>query len=508
MNSTLILSRSWAALLLAALSSCRHEPESPGDFDLGPKYPAAVYEALNNHRCFQCHGDGAQYGGLDLSTWSKLKVSGSLVPYWPDYSHLLWHVNLYQDLGIRGEPFMPVKMENNQWVGDSAGAMSYETVKMLNDWIAAGAKNNNGEAMWEEKSLSPNKKYLFLSSGADLIGQVDAETGVVTRYASVGVAQDKVESPHFVVSDGEYLYLTLIAGGKVEKYRADDLSFVARTEVGASPAHVKVGQRHLIVTHWNPASSGEKVTLLDKSTMQITDQISGSFIHRPHGLAVNNDFSRAYITANDGNYFVTLNINPVTGKFTGDYLETVISGTVPAASATVSPYQCVLSEDETRLYVTCPKLNAFYLYDVTGSEPSLVRKVESPGSVQCNEGMGLFPKLLALAEDKIFVVCYKEKCASSANRGREGCVSVFDLEGNWIKNVYGLGHQLHGIDYDPNYRRVWVTCENQDGESHHSGPDAPQSPGQINAILLPDLTVERQLPREVASFPTGGVVIR
>ncbi len=496
-----------ALLLATALSSCKNEPEAPVVVDDGPKYPVEVYEAFKNHRCFDCHAEGVQYGGLDLSTWQKLKVSGSLTPYSPEYSYLFWHVNLYEDLGVRGEPFMPVKLSNNQWVGDSAGAMRHATVKMLRDWIAAGAPNDKGEAMWAEKNFSPQKKYFFLSSGADLIGQVDTETGVVTRYASVGAEAAKVESPHFIVSDGEFLYLTLIEGGKVEKYRADDLSFVARAEVGTSPAHVKVGEKYLMVTHWNPASTGEKVTILDKNTMQITDQISGSFIHRPHGLAIKKDFTRAYVTANDGNYFVALDVNAATGKFTGEYSETVISGTTPGASATVSPYQCVLSEDETRLYVACSKLNAVYIYDVSGAEPVLMRTINSPGAGQCNEGLGIFPKLMALAEDKLFVVCYKEKCASSANRGREGCVSVFDLDGNWIKNVYGLGHQPHGIDYDANYRRVWVTCENQNGESHHAVTGVPQVPGQINAIVLPHLTVERQIPREVAAFPTGGVVI-
>ncbi|MCS7085458.1 MAG: hypothetical protein NZ534_05205, partial [Bacteroidia bacterium] len=94
------------------------------------------------------------------------------------------------------------------------------------------------------------------------------------------------------------------------------------------------------------------------------------------------------------------------------------------------------------------------------------------------------------------------------NRGREGCVSVFDRDGNWIKNVYGLGHQPHGIDFDGLYGRVWVTCENQGGESHHATDGLSYSPGQINAIRLSDLGLEYFIPREVPAFPTGGAVLR
>jgi DNA-binding beta-propeller fold protein YncE len=242
--------------------------------------------------------------------------------------------------------------------------------------------------------------------------------------------------------------------------------------------------------------------------MTITDQITGSFIHRPHGLAIAKDFSRAYVTANDGNYFVSLSIDTTTGRFTGGYTETVLKGTAPMPSVDVGPYQCVLSSDEKRLYIACSSESALYVYDVSKDEPKLKKKIVSPGAAQCNEGLGLYPKLLTLADDKIFVVCYKEKCARSENRGREGCVSVFDEEGNWIKNIYGLGHQPHGIDYDAANGRLWITCENQGGESHHAGPNSSLSPGQVNAVRVSDLSVVYDVPREVPPFPTGGVVIR
>lgn len=79
-------------------------------------------------RCMPCHGTANMRGGLDLTSYQKLMAGGgsgpAIVPGDPDKSYLI------QTLKGTASPQMP----------KGGGPLSAETIKVIEDWVKAGAK--------------------------------------------------------------------------------------------------------------------------------------------------------------------------------------------------------------------------------------------------------------------------------------------------------------------------------------------------------------------------------
>jgi DNA-binding beta-propeller fold protein YncE len=504
-------------------AGCRHTPDTPQTpADTG--YPEPVEAVFRRANCLLCHGAEAQ-GGLNMATWQNLMNGyanqASIIPYRAKESHLLWHSNSYPSLGPVARPPMPPVWDGNQWQLDSARKLTEADVRLLRDWVAAGAPNRTGQTRWQTRTQVPNGKWFFLCQGDDFLGVLDTETRLVMAYQDVGTVPDLAEAPHFITlsPDKQAVYLTLLNGGLVEKYSTRDYSLLGGSPfLGDSPAHVKASSngKWLLVTHWSTSASlgSRRLTLLDAVTLQPVDWLNAPWGERPHGLAVNKAFTKAYVTSETGNYFTVVGINPETGRFlTGPFDQQDVPlepGLLPGPSTGYQPYQAILNQDETRLYVSAWKNNTVYVYDVASAQPVLLHAIRG-SSEACPQGLGSSPKLMELHDDRLYVVCQTTSCTTSPNRTRQGCVSVFDVSGNqpvWRTNIYGLGHRPHGLSIDPIHRLLWVTCENQGSGSEpaHHFVEGNQAPGLIMPVSLETLQPLYSRAVEVGVFPSAAVL--
>jgi DNA-binding beta-propeller fold protein YncE len=482
-----------------------------------------VHRILVQYRCVNCHNNDRAENGLNLSSWEAIKRGGSggavVFPGNAEWSPLLWHVNHFGTAeGYAAPSLMPYRsLGNNAYQTDSANLLSLADYQLLRSWIANGAPNCAGTPMWAERTTTGSGKFFFLNSGADLVGVMDAATNRVMTYFSVGQNPSAVESPHYVCHSpgGDYIYVTLIQGGTVEKYRADNYQFVARSpHLGAQVAHVEASQdgQWLMVTNWAGSDATGKIFVLNANTLQVVDSSAATIYNKMHGLALAPDFTTAYVTCNGGNYNLKISLNPTTGAIT-NIVPFSLDGNAPSGNATQAPYQCVLNPEGTRLFVTSQGENAVYMYDVSGSGAPQLLDVEQSDGSDCVEGVGRLPKLLVYHQGRLYVACWYQRCPSSDNRQRSGCVSVLNTQGNtltWERNIYGLGQETRGLAVDPTRQRLYVCNSNQGtggGDSPHHGVGGTGSLNWVDISNPLQPTVQWVVPVDAALFPTGATFV-
>lgn len=499
MKKLLIIQAATVLIFSLLFLSCKRE--SPTDKELqSAGYPDEIGKIiLTSCANPACHEGPNAPESLDLSTWEKMYEGSDfgaiMIPFSPDWSHLFQHTNTFEDLGIRATPVMPP---------DSADGLSRTTILELKDWIESGAKNRLGELFWATEEAGSGGKMFTLCAGSDLVAVTDLKSNLIMRMFEVGQQPGSLEAPHYITlsPDQQFIYLTLIEGGLVEKYRTDNYEFVSRVAVGATPAliHLNSDGTRAIVTHWNASGAAPKATMLNTTDMTIIEQIKagGDFISFPHGVEVTDDFSKVYIAANEGNYVSVLDID-MNGflneeKFPVD----PDNSPVPFATNTYKPYQLYLTADESKLFVSCNATNEVRVFDT--QDNSLIATIP----------VGAGPRLMAYdpISDQLFVACRNEENFSEQG-SLQGCVSVIDV-GNlsFVKNIYRVGHRPHGVGVDISGKRLFISSENTGGvdELHHPLEGNTQPPGKYNVVNIETLTVLSDEETEVAEFPNALVI--
>jgi DNA-binding beta-propeller fold protein YncE len=479
-------------------------------------------------KCTHCHGETRRENGLRLDRWEELRKGSSFgaVVYdgSTEWSHLLWHLNHFgPQQGYTTTDLMPYRdLGNGQFATDTANLLSLSEYSTLVNWVAAGAPNCEGTRLWQHRTTTGSGKFFWLNSGSDNVGVLDVQTNLTMTYFPVGQSP-AAESPHYVSTspDGQRLYVSLISAsaGYIESYRTSDYTLLARSpRLGSGIAHVEPSAdgRFLMVTNWvqGTAFPNEgKLFVLEANTLAVIDSATDSYLNFIHGLCIAPDFSVAYATSNAGNYFLKVSLNPSTGEIVA-LAPTTLDGLAVSPNAQQAPYQCVLSPDGTRLFLTSQGENGVYLYDVSGVVPQQLAFIQSGGE-PCVQGIGLTPKLLKYHQGRLYIVCWAQLCPTSANRERKGCISVVRVEGNtlvWERNIYGLGQEPRGLAIDATRQRLYV-CSSGNGNPespHHSIPGQSQPIGSVNWVDISDPTnprVARALPLDAAFFPTGAALV-
>ncbi len=443
-----------------------------------------------------CHS-GQESGEFDLTNWNTafLGAEGTgadIVPYNADWSHLFQHINTFSDLGLQvtEDDAMPPLPYNK---------LGREEVLTIRQWIVEGAKNDKGESYWANREVSTHDKVFVLCSGSDLIAVIDIPTNKIMRYIPVGVSADKKEAPHFIKlsPDGLYIYVSLIDGQLLEKYRTDNYSFVGRVEVAANPALLAINQdgSRLLSTHWNNDDQAARVTLIDASTMTILD-VAVSDAPLAHGLAVSSDFRTLYITPNNGNFYAKYTLSADLKHFESeDKYPLNPAEPVPSSSNKYYPYQAILDEENARLFITCRNTHEVRVFNTNTHSLTNTIVVDS------------VPRLLVLdAENKhLFVACANAK--NEAEQGAiRGCVAVINTETMTLeKKIYHLGHRPHGLKLDKKHNYLFVSSENTAGVDppHHPTQGTTDPPGKVNTVDLNTLEAIHSLETDVAGFPTS-----
>lgn len=488
----------WIGFALLINLSCQHEPFSSRVSD----YPVQVAQIVETSCAVSgCHVGESAPENLDLSSWDKA-FEGSdfgavIIPGAPDWSHLFQHLNTYEELGAMAEPQMP----------PNGNFLSREEVITIREWISEGAKSAEEKGRWDRKETQTGGKLFNLCAGSDLIAVTDLETNLLMRFIEVGEIPDLEESPHYIAlsPQKDFLYLTLLQGNRVEKYRTDTYEKVGSVEVGESPALIEVDPsgKYLIISHWNATSNSPKLSLLDAQSLQVVHQLIGSreLLSFGHGMAATSDFSLLYIVANEGNYYAKYEIS-AQGFIEVDKI-LIDPDNSPFAQATTAyrPYHCLLSPDESTFFVSCSETNEVRVFDT------------ATDTLRTQIPTGDFPRLMTYDEvdQRIFIACAKEENVAEQGSMR-GCVSVIDANSlSFVQNIYRLGHRPHGIGVSPGKRQLFVSSENNGRGSedppHHFVQGIGGTPGKYNIVDLNSLQILREEETEIAVFPNALVVV-
>lgn len=443
-----------------------------------------------------CH-NGLDPEALNLTTWNQAFIGSKttpspIIPYNHNWSHLFQHINTFSELGISvvASELMPPAPR---------APLNKEEVSIIKDWILTGAKSAEGEYYWSKQETSIHNKAFVLCSASDLVAVTDMVSNRIMRYISVGVKDEVSESPHYILlsPDKQYFYVTLINGSLIEKYRTDNYQKVGSITVASSPSLLKLSQdgKRLLVSHWHDISSIANLSLINTETMTLLDKIQDD-IPYAHGLTTSADFQTIYMTANLGNYYVKYQLSPDLNTFIDQTkIPIEASDPIPGGSQKYNPYQCVLSPDESKLFVSCSKSDEVRVFNTTTN--AMITKIATDS----------FPRLMSYdpVTNRLFVACAKAK-NTVAQGSMRGCVSVIDAQNlTFIQNIYGLGHRPHGIMVAPQKRLLYVSSENTGGfdPPHHPTQGTSYPPGKYNVVDLNTLEVIREMETEVAEYPTS-----
>lgn len=473
--------RVWlSSVSLCALSlfmiGCRHEPFESSFDPQG--YPTEVADIMIR-KCATsgCHNNTskAAAGGLSLASWEKLfegsRGGSSVIPYRPDQSFLLFFVNTDSTRGVTLSPTMPF---NDNPLDD-------DEYNLLVEWIANGALNSDGLVKFAENAL--RSKFYVTNQGCDMVAVFDAQTKTLMRYIDVG-SSGEIESPHQVKisPDGKFWYVIFFSGTIIQKFNAEDDSYVGEVELGTgswNTFRISSDNRYAYVIDW---SANGSVAVVDLENMQLAAKYGNGQFEWPHGSYVTSSGNTLYVTAQHGNFVYKIDL---TDLQLPDITNISLNGISPTTVSWLDPHEIEMTPDESKYFVTCQKSNEVR-----------VMRTQDDGLIDVIP-TGDFPQEFAISEalPYLFVSCTED---ISTFPGKTGSVHVIDYSNNTLVKTIYTGHQPHGMAVDDNRKRVYVSHRNTDpnGPAPHHSTDCGGRNGYVTIIdmttleLLPDYKVE------------------
>jgi len=439
-----------------------------------------------------CHTTASKENaaGLGLETWDQLfegDHNGAVcIPYRHDYSTIFLFTNTDSTKGAVNVPTMPLSQYNNP-----RPPLSSEEMKILTDWIDAGAPNSEGKIAFAD---NPNRKKIYVTNqGCDVVTVFDAATQLQMRYINVGVSA-QIESPHMikVAPDGKYWYVVFSASGSqyLQKYNTSDDSYAGQINITSGSWNtlaISNDSKYGFAVDWNPDGRVAYVNLENMSLVNPNPIWGGSGLFPDaHGSAINAKGDTLYLTSQAGSYIMKVPVNDPGSADTVNLTPTSFP------SPQLEAHIIAFSPDSLYYYVTCQKTNEVRVKRV--SDDALVAAIPT----------GTFPLEMSFSKTKpyLFVTCEYDLTPPETNRG-----SVFII--NYITNTPVPNGNLrlnmsepHGIAVDDANGLVYVGNRNISGASvpHHS-TSCGGTNGFISFIDLNTLTVIADKKIEVAVDP-------
>jgi len=463
--------------------ACKHKP--PIKPDSG--YPPEIENIIVNRCAISgCHNQ-ASYSACDsllLDTWDHMfqgDNSGAVVvAYKPEYSPLLYYLNTDSSLGPILQPLMPYQAKTP--------ILSKAEYQLLVDWINRGAPDKNGNIPFASDAATRQKIYITMvkgTTGVDLMGVIDAKSGLIMRYLEIGLYPNFPELPHCVKcsSDGSNAYVVFTRSGGIQKINTETDQLVASFDANSisgsnnwSGAGLCIDSANtmLAATNYQDNNSGGAITA---ATPAISWQhfLYGGMTF-PHAIAATRNFDTFFVTAQGGNIVYLLSDPGVAS------ISIVLNGGQPTNQSvphkTPDPHDIIMLPDYSKFVVSCQNT-----YDV--------RLVDTHTWKVDSIHVGFYPQELALslnpASPYLFVSCQDDSNAATLPK-YVGSVYVINYKTlSVVKVLNGNFSEPHGLAVDDRDGLLYVFSSNASSRIHvHGGTNS--NAGWYNIYDLKTLT--------------------
>jgi len=460
----------------------------------GGNYPEAIGKIMLNKCAISgCHNDISKdaASGLSLISWNKLfegtRNGAAVIPYNHKQSTMFLFCNTFKALGVSAAPTMPI---NNE-------ALSEAEMIALRNWIDNGAPDDKGFVKFSDNAT--RSKYYVCNQGCDLITVFDAETDLPMRCFEVGQFNNRTESPHQVrVSpDGQYLYVILLNGTVLQKFRTIDDSFVAQTYIGSGSWNtftITKDAKHAFAIDYSasdgPTPGQGRVKYIDLNTMEVLATYVGSGLFSyPHAVALNKQEDILYVFGQEASFFYKVYLSaagstPLQPDFSGMITLDQSNGLL------LKPHDVLFTPLGDKYIISCQNTNEIRIYNT--ADDQLIKTI----------AVGTFPQEIAISESKnyLFAACMEDTVNFP---GLRGSIAVIDLNNlTLIKHVY-TGYQPHGLAVDDVKQEVIVVNRNTNskGPAPHHTSECGGRNGYVSFIDLNTLTLIPQKKIEVSVDP-------
>lgn len=447
------------ACITLVLLSCQHKPNVQVAPDEPDHFPPAISKIIqSNCNVSGCHNKASYEvsgGGLLLDSWDHLFDGGNhgavVVPFSPENSSLLYFINHYPDLG-------PVPADVSMRMPLNGTPLSREDILTIQNWIAAGAPDDQGAIPFASDADSRQKIYLA-HQGCDFVSVIDADRHVVMRTIPIGKIVT-IEAAYDLKTAADGLaYVSLWASDAVARINTRTDSLLAGVEVGTpnnTRLQISSADNSLFLTS---LYTGTVQRIPSNGQAPAASYGSGLFVN-PHAIAADAGFDTLFVTEQQGNIVYKL---PAAGAPSTNITRVSLNGMPPALSGTgmPNPYDIVMAPDHSRYFVSCPGTNDVRVMDARTNK--LIKTIP----------VGRKPQNLAVSRNSstpyLFVSCEDDTNAVSYYRG-----AVYLIDYNTLQIVRKIGDRHfmpHAMAVDDRSGMLYVFSRNIDPNGplpHHN----------------------------------------
>lgn len=436
----------------------------------------------NNCSTSGCHNSNSfrAADGLNLENWEAMFAgsnSGSpVIPFSSKFSSLCYFINTFSALGIQNKPTMPLNQP----------PLSKDDVKLIKNWIDAGAPDINGKIMWAE---NPQRRKLYaVNQGCDVITVFDSESQIPIRFIQVGTKLNSTPHHLRVSPDGNYWYVIFINCNVMQKFRCSDDVFIGNIPlnpyiagVSNDPINNSQDWNSFIISndgkkaYCTSFSSNGKVAAVDLENLKLIHFLPG--IAFAHGIVLNEKEDTLYVTSQYGNYITKID----TGF--SDKKELSLQNNLQWTSNSIlDPHDIILAPNKKDILITCQKSNEVRVFNtITNSVTSIILTGILPQEIIYSKKMNQY-----------YVSCSDDTVSFINSHGSITRINASNY--NDIKTI-ACGFQPHGIAVDETKNMLYVLSRNilSSGPIPHHTSQCNGKNGFVNFI---DLNLFTLLPKQ------------
>jgi len=454
MRKIKVISSLFALLILTACSS-ESTPPAPPDEIVDEMYNG--FESYDVAEIFAkncatsgCHTGDTQAGGLSIENYTQLmkgttnRSSGTIPNYGgediiPKNSGKSF---VYQFITGNITPIAP----------HDVISLTQEQINTIKLWIDNGAKNFDGQSPFQNPSYS----VLVCNQASDAVSVIDGDGNVVSSIIDLDFLQ-VTDSPHMIKERDGFIYVTLIAAGKLLKIDTND-HLVKGEVMGITKAGMIQISPDGTKAYVSRSSTSDpifsSVFVVNIQNMTTIKEILLPAPGVPHGIALTPDGSKLYV-AN-----LTLDRISIIDAVNDEFVDDIVLPTH------TEPMQAAISPDGNYLYISARGTNKLLVFNT--SADTLITEIQVAAG----------PMHIAISSDgnKIYVPSMVGNV-----------VNVITKNGTSWTKTNEISHpgfsMLHGSGLTQDDRYLYVSSRNTNGNFvPHFSVTGEGPPGTIGII--------------------------